>query len=113
MSKTEEMSGLRKAAVLLVQLGKDEAGKLLAQLPEAEVEELSTEIARLGRVDPESAGEVLTEFHTMAKHRPPARQSGPDQPPPVRCSLAARRAGSVGYSRWSRSSSGPSGVPSG
>jgi flagellar motor switch protein FliG len=73
-----EMSGLRKAAVLLVQLGKDESAKLLAQLPEAEVEELSTEIARLGLVDAESANEVLTEFHGMAKQRQRSSQGGLD-----------------------------------
>src|SRR5437763_16843842 len=79
MSKTEtEMSGLRKAAVLLVQLGKEESAKLLAQLPEAEVEELSTEIARLGLVAPEDAGDVITEFHAMAKLRQRASQGGLD-----------------------------------
>ena len=69
MSNTAEMSGIRKAAILLVQLGKDESAKLLSQLPEDEVEELSTEIARLGMVDSEDAGEILTEFHAMAKGR--------------------------------------------
>src|SRR3989440_11015943 len=78
MANTEEMSGLRRAAVVRVQVGKEEAGKLLAQLPVAEVEELSTEIARLGLVDPESAGEVLTEFHGMAKQRQRASQGGLD-----------------------------------
>src|SRR2546423_5281246 len=79
MTKTAaEMNGLRKAAVLLIQLGKEESAKLLAQLPEAEVEELSTEIARLGLVAPEDAGEVLTEFHAMAKLRQRASQGGLD-----------------------------------
>jgi flagellar motor switch protein FliG len=78
MSRVSEMSGLRKAAVLLVQLGKEESAKVLSQLPEAEVEELSTEIARLGLVDPGAAGEVLSEFHTMAKERQGAGQGGLD-----------------------------------
>jgi len=78
MEKVSEMTGLRKAAVLLVQLGKDDSARLLSQLPEAEVEELSTEIARLGLVDPESAGDVLTEFHAMAKLRQRAGQGGLD-----------------------------------
>jgi flagellar motor switch protein FliG len=62
-----EMSGLRKAAVLLLKLGKEESAKLLAQLPEDEVEELSTEIARLGLVDPDVGDEILTEFHALTK----------------------------------------------
>jgi flagellar motor switch protein FliG len=96
MANTAEMSGLRKAAVLLVQLGKEEAGKLLAQLPEAEVEELSTEIARLGLVDPESAGDVLTEFHTMAKQRQRASQGGLDLAREMLiASLGEERAGEI------------------
>src|SRR2546421_7170891 len=96
MSDTAEMSGLRKAAVLLVQLGKEEASKLLAQLPEAEVEELSTEIARLGLVDPESAGDVLTKFHTMAKHRQRASQGGLDLAREMLiASLGEERAGEI------------------
>jgi flagellar motor switch protein FliG len=96
MSDAAEMTGLRKAAVLLVQLGKEEAGKLLAQLPEAEVEELSTEIARLGLVDPESAGDVLTEFHTMAKHRQRASQGGLDLAREMLiASLGEERAGEI------------------
>jgi flagellar motor switch protein FliG len=62
-----EMTGLRKAAVLLLRLGKEESARLLAQLPEDEVEELSTEIARLGLVDPDAADEILTEFHALTK----------------------------------------------
>jgi|SRR5579859_2469497 len=65
--RADEMSGLRKAAVLLVRLGKDESARLLAQLPEDEVEELSTEIARLGLIDPDTADEVMAEFHALTK----------------------------------------------
>jgi len=97
MTKTAaEMSGLRKAAVLLVQLGRVESAKLLAQLPEAEVEELSTEIARLGLVAPEDAGEVLTEFHTMAKQRQRASQGGLDLARDMLiASLGEERAGEI------------------
>lgn len=66
-TKAGEMTGLRKAAVLLLKLGKEESARLLAQLPEDEVEELSTEIARLGLVDPDIADEILTEFHALTK----------------------------------------------
>ncbi|MBI1758585.1 MAG: flagellar motor switch protein FliG [Actinobacteria bacterium] len=60
------MSGLRKAAVLLVQMGKDDSAKVLAQLKESEVEELSAEIMQLGMIDPISGAAVLSEFHMMA-----------------------------------------------
>src|SRR6185503_18948291 len=66
MTELVPVSGLRKAAVLLVQMGKADAVRLLSQLREDEVEELTAEIARLGSVDSEMAGEVLAEFHTLA-----------------------------------------------
>jgi flagellar motor switch protein FliG len=66
MTELVPVSGLRKAAVLLVQMGKADAVRLLSQLREDEVEELTAEIARLGSVDSELAGEVLAEFHTLA-----------------------------------------------
>src|SRR5436309_14406285 len=77
-TKTNEMSGLRKAAVLLVRLGKEESAKILSKMPDSEVEELSTEIARLGMVAPEDADDIVTEFHAMAKVRQHAAQGGLD-----------------------------------
>src|SRR2546429_534522 len=68
--KAAEMSGLRKAAVLLVKLGKDDSAKLLAQLPEAEGEELSTEIARLGLVEPEASANVAHRIAVMDRTSP-------------------------------------------
>ncbi|MDQ0368236.1 flagellar motor switch protein FliG [Catenuloplanes indicus] len=59
------MTGLRKAAVMLVQMDKERSAKLLAQLKESEVEELSAEIARLGRVESETADTVMDEFHAQ------------------------------------------------
>ncbi|MGI5169948.1 flagellar motor switch protein FliG [Spirillospora sp. CA-253888] len=78
MTGTETMSGLRKAAVLLVQMGKEDSAKVLSQLREAEVEELSAEIVRLGAVQPEIAGEVLTEFRDMATAHRYVGQGGMD-----------------------------------
>src|SRR2546429_5479707 len=67
---SDEMTGLRKAAVLLVQLGKERSAKVLSQLRESEVEELSAEIVRLGRVEPAAADKVFTEFSELAEaHR--------------------------------------------
>jgi len=60
------MTGLRKAAVLLVQMGKEDATRLLAKMHESEVEELTAEIARLGAVEKGVADEVVSEFVTLA-----------------------------------------------
>jgi len=66
---TTLMNGLRKAAVLLVQMGRENSAKMMAQLRESEVEELSAEIARLGRIDPSMADDVIDEFYAMATTR--------------------------------------------
>jgi flagellar motor switch protein FliG len=63
---TISMTGLRKAAILLVRMGKEYSSKVMSGLSEAEVEELSAEIARLGKLEPQVAGDVIDEFYAMA-----------------------------------------------
>ncbi|MDT5039816.1 MAG: flagellar motor switch protein FliG [Actinoplanes sp.] len=63
---TTSMTGLRKAAILLVRMGKEYSTRVLAGLSEAEVEELSAEIARLGQLEPDVVGDVIDEFYAMA-----------------------------------------------
>jgi flagellar motor switch protein FliG len=56
------MNGRQKAAVLVLQLGREESARVLGQLSELELEELSTEIARMGNVPSEVSAAVLGEF---------------------------------------------------
>ena len=63
MAATALLSGTQKAALLLIQLGREQAARVMAQLDEAEIEELTAEIARLERVDPASAQAVVDEFY--------------------------------------------------
>ena len=65
----KELPGLRKAAVFLAQLSKEEAGAVLAQLRPSEVEKLTTELMRLQGVDAGDVDDVLTEFHTLMQAR--------------------------------------------
>ncbi|MDT0275645.1 flagellar motor switch protein FliG [Blastococcus goldschmidtiae] len=60
-----ELPGLRKAAVFLAQMSKEEAGLLLAQMRPREVESLTRELMRLGSVEVEDVDGVLSEFHTL------------------------------------------------
>ncbi|SFE93373.1 flagellar motor switch protein FliG [Blastococcus tunisiensis] len=60
-----EPSGLRKAAVFLAQLSRDEAGVLLAKLRPREVEEITRELMRLGSVEPRDVDDVMNEFHGL------------------------------------------------
>lgn len=60
------LTGVQKAALLLIQIGKEQAAKVMSLLDEQEIEELTTEIARFERVDPTIANEVIEEFHAAA-----------------------------------------------
>ena len=56
------MSGLRKAAVLLVAVGEDLAREVLRALPEADVQRLTEELADLRGITPDLAVEIMEEF---------------------------------------------------
>ena len=60
-----ELSGTQKAAVLLLQMGKERASKVLAAMHESEVEEIAAEIIKLGSLSTEVSESVLAEFHSM------------------------------------------------
>ena len=66
---TVAMTGLRKAAVLLVQIGAESSAKILKSLRQDEIEELTAEIARLEGIDPDVADVVLGEFKELAVAR--------------------------------------------
>jgi flagellar motor switch protein FliG len=66
---TTSMTGLRKAAILLVRMGKEYSSRVMAGLSDTEVEELSAEIARLGKLEPDVVGDVIDEFYAMATTR--------------------------------------------
>ena len=56
------LSGLRKAAILLVAVGEELAGEILRTLPEADVQGLTEELADLRGISAELSAEVLEEF---------------------------------------------------
>jgi flagellar motor switch protein FliG len=60
------LTGPQKAAMVLVHLGRERAGKVLRVMRESEVEDLMAEVARLGDVDPKQMERTLTEFRDMA-----------------------------------------------
>ncbi|SFP24237.1 flagellar motor switch protein FliG [Geodermatophilus dictyosporus] len=63
--KRPELPGLRKAAVFLAQMSKEEAGTLLSMLRPREVEAITREIMKLGSIEPEDVDGVLNEFHEL------------------------------------------------
>jgi flagellar motor switch protein FliG len=72
------MTGVRKAAILMVQLGKDHSARIISKLREAEVEELTAEITRMGSISPETARMVMDEFHAIATSRQLTQHGGMD-----------------------------------
>jgi len=56
------MSDIRKAAILLMSLPEDQAGQLMTKLTPKQIEQVSIEIAKLGRLTGEEQEKVILEF---------------------------------------------------
>lgn len=74
----EPLSGLRKAAIFLVQLGRDKAARVMSLLPEAMVEDLTGEIVRLRDVSNLDAEAVLNEAHAKLASSSSSARGGLD-----------------------------------
>ncbi|HZP05945.1 MAG TPA: flagellar motor switch protein FliG [Terracidiphilus sp.] len=59
------ITGLRKAAVLLVAVGEEVAKQILRILPEGDVQRLTEELADLRDIQPEISAQILEEFWEM------------------------------------------------
>ncbi len=66
MAKTEErISGLQKAAILLIALGPEKSSNIFKHLKEDEIEELTLEIANTRTITPQVRDEILDEFYQV------------------------------------------------
>ena len=63
VSASADLTGLRKAAIFLIQLGTEKASGILTRLPEQMVEDLTAEIVRLRDVSRDDISSVLNEAH--------------------------------------------------
>jgi len=61
----EQLTGLRKAAMLLILLGDKSSAEIIKQLSEDEVQLVSREIARLESIQADQAESLLEEFYQM------------------------------------------------
>jgi flagellar motor switch protein FliG len=68
--------GVRKAAILLVNLGQERAAAVLKHMNDAEVEAITAQISQLDMITSAETDEVLTEFHTMMVARAHIAQGG-------------------------------------
>lgn len=73
-----EMTGLRKAAILMVLLGDEVASALYKHLSEEDLRQVTAEIAELEYISPETAANVLQEYHRLALTQQYLSQGGPD-----------------------------------
>ena len=71
-------AGIRKSAVLLIQLGRERAASVLSQLSEAEVEAVTAEIAHLEMISATERDSVLEEFRDLMVARAHISQGGLD-----------------------------------
>jgi flagellar motor switch protein FliG len=69
-------AGLRKTAILLIQLGRTQASEILSRLSENEVEAISAEISRLDQLTKVETEHVLGEFRDLLVAREHIAQGG-------------------------------------
>lgn len=74
--RAQRMSGKQKAAILLVSLGPELSASVFQHFREEEIEDLTFEIASLGRIQPEVSDAVLEEFHKLMLARVYLEQGG-------------------------------------
>ena len=65
MMSDEHMSGLQKAAILLIALGPEKSALIFKHLKEDEIEELTLEIANTRSVTPQVKEEIIDEFYQV------------------------------------------------
>lgn len=68
-SQMEEMSGIKKAAHLLISLGAETSAEILRHLPDGMIQKVSYEIANIDFVNPADREAILDEFLEMSRAR--------------------------------------------
>jgi flagellar motor switch protein FliG len=73
-----QISGLQKAAILMVLLGDDASSTIYQHLGETDIQRVTGQIAALSNVSPDLAGEVLTEYHRLGMTQDTLAEGGPE-----------------------------------
>lgn len=74
-----QMTNREKAAVLLVALGPEATAKVFKHLKEDDIENITLDVARLGKITPEIRRSVVAEFHEMCLAQEVISEGGIDQ----------------------------------
>ena len=78
VGELQEMSGVRKAAILMMLLGEEAAAMIFRHLSDEDLQELTQEISRLGRVSKDVSRKVLTEYQDLTQAQDRIAQGGFD-----------------------------------
>lgn len=72
------MTGMEKAALVIMQMSHERAAQVMRQFSETEAEELAAEIIRLRKVDEGHAETAITEFHAKTRANRDVARGGRD-----------------------------------
>jgi flagellar motor switch protein FliG len=72
------LSGIRKAAILLVLLGDEAASLVYRNLPEEDLQMLTEEISELEYISPETGAQILQEYYRLTVTEEYLAQGGAD-----------------------------------
>ena len=61
----QALTGVQKAAILMIALGAENSAQVIKHLNDAEIEQLTLEMANVRRISPEQRDYVVEEFHQM------------------------------------------------
>jgi flagellar motor switch protein FliG len=74
----EQISGSRKAAILMVLMGDEASAGIFRFLQENEIQEISREISRLGEINPDVADSVVEDFFRLTMAETFLTKGGPE-----------------------------------
>lgn len=73
-----QLTGTKKAAILMVLLGDEASAGVFRFMQEDEIQEISKEISRLGEINPETAESILEEFYRLTMAQAFLAHGGPE-----------------------------------
>ena len=71
-----DLTGPQRAAAVIISLGADKASQMYKYMEQAEVENLTLEVAKMGFLNSEHTEEVLTEFYQMCRTNKAVTEGG-------------------------------------
>ena len=74
---SEQLSGAKKAAILMTLIGEEAAAGVLSKLEPTEVRQITMEIAGIDMIDPSRYESILAEFHGLVSEARGLEKAGP------------------------------------